>query len=117
MACVIGETNCRQGELLHRQRSVEVRTDVHTYAKVKYEQVYPGVDLILLRATRRQLEYDLVLAPGADPNVIKPSYKGIKKLAVNKSHLVLHTAQVRSCNTSGHLSGTRQWTAGSSRPV
>jgi hypothetical protein len=45
-------------------------TDVPNYAKVKYENVYQGVDLVFY-GNQRQLEYDFVLAPGADPNVIR----------------------------------------------
>jgi beta-propeller repeat-containing protein len=45
------------------------RRNVPTYAKVKYEAVYPGVDLIYY-GSERQLEYDFVVAPSADPKVI-----------------------------------------------
>src|SRR5205807_7401195 len=45
------------------------RTDVPTYGKVKYEGVYPGIDLVYY-GNQRQLEYDFVVAPGADPKAI-----------------------------------------------
>ena len=45
------------------------RIDVPTYAKVKYDNVYPGVDLVYY-GNQRQLEYDFVVAPGVDPGVI-----------------------------------------------
>src|SRR6266566_4456761 len=45
------------------------RTDVPTYGKVKYEGIYPGVDLVYY-GNQRQLEYDFVVAPGADPKAI-----------------------------------------------
>jgi hypothetical protein len=45
------------------------RTNVPTYAKVKYEGVYPGVDLVFY-GNQRHLEYDFVVAPGADPSAI-----------------------------------------------
>jgi len=41
------------------------RTNVPTYAKVRYKNVYPGVDLDY-HGNQRQLEYDFVVAPGAD---------------------------------------------------
>ncbi len=44
--------------------------DVATYRKVKYEEVYPQIDL-LYYGNQQQLEYDWIVAPGADPNVIK----------------------------------------------
>jgi len=40
---------------------------VPTFAKVNYQNVYPGVDLVYYGSQGGQLEYDFVLAPGADP--------------------------------------------------
>ncbi len=45
------------------------RTNIPAYAKVKYADVYPGVDL-LYYGNQRQLEYDFLVTPGADPGVI-----------------------------------------------
>jgi hypothetical protein len=45
------------------------RTNVPNYAKVKYADVYPGVDLVYY-GNQGRLEYDFVVAPGADPRVI-----------------------------------------------
>jgi hypothetical protein len=45
------------------------RTNVPNYSKVKYQNVYPGVDLVYY-GNQRQLEYDFVVAPGADPSAI-----------------------------------------------
>jgi len=68
------------------------RTNVPTYAKVKYQAVYPGVDLVYY-GNQRQLEYDLVIAPHADPNVIKLGFEGIEKLRLEaQGDLVLHTS-------------------------
>jgi len=49
------------------------RTNIPAYAKVKYEGVYPGVDVVYY-GNQGQLEYDLVVAPGADPSVIKLAF-------------------------------------------
>jgi hypothetical protein len=46
------------------------RTNVPNYAKVRYENVYRGVDLVYY-GNQRQLEYDFVVAPGADPTAIR----------------------------------------------
>lgn len=51
------------------------RTRVPSYARVKYESVYPGVDLVYY-GNQRQLEYDFVVAPGADPKQIKLNFVG-----------------------------------------
>jgi hypothetical protein len=45
------------------------RTNVPNYAQVRYEGVYPGVDLVFY-GPQGPLEYDFVVAPGADPNLI-----------------------------------------------
>src|SRR5712692_10132158 len=45
-------------------------TNVTRYAKVRYQDVYPGVDLVYY-GRERQLEYDFVVSPGGDPGAIK----------------------------------------------
>ncbi len=45
-------------------------TNVPTYAKVRYEGVYPGVDLVYYGTQGGELEYDFVVAPGGDPQAI-----------------------------------------------
>src|SRR5882672_10787022 len=67
------------------------RTNVPTYAKVQYKNVYPGIDLVYY-GNQRQLEYDFVVAPGADPNKIVLGFKGAEKLAIDaQGDLVLQT--------------------------
>jgi hypothetical protein len=44
------------------------RTNVPTYAKVRYTDLYPGIDLIYY-GNQRQLEYDFVVHPGANLSV------------------------------------------------
>jgi len=45
------------------------RTNVPTYAKVKYQDVYRGVDLIYY-GNQQQLEYDFVVTAGADVGIV-----------------------------------------------
>jgi hypothetical protein len=45
------------------------RTNVSNYSQVRYEDAYPGVDLVYY-GNQQQLEYDFVVAPGADPHAI-----------------------------------------------
>src|SRR6185503_16137010 len=58
------------------------RTGVSTYAKVAYENLYPGVDLVYY-GNQRQLEYDFVVHPGTDPNVIALRFEGAGQLKVD----------------------------------
>src|SRR5256884_3108009 len=68
------------------------RTNVPTYAKVHYRDVYPGIDLVYY-GNQRQLEYDFVIAPGADPKKIVLGFKGAPKLEIDaQGDLVLHAA-------------------------
>jgi hypothetical protein len=50
--------------------------DIPTYAKVKLEQVYPGIDLVYY-GNQQQLEYDFVVQPGADPRAIRMDVSGL----------------------------------------
>lgn len=68
------------------------RTNVPTYASVEYRDVYPGVNLVYY-GNQRQLEYDFVVAPGADPSVIRLAFEGADKLTLDpQGNLILHTA-------------------------
>lgn len=60
------------------------QTGVPNYAKVKYEEVYPGIDLVLY-GNQQQLEYDFVLAPGADPGQIELRFAGAESLEVDQN--------------------------------
>src|SRR5262249_27148272 len=42
-------------------------TNIPTYGRVAYHDVYPGIDLVYY-GSDRQLEYDFIVAPGADPS-------------------------------------------------
>src|SRR5437588_748149 len=68
------------------------RPNVPTYAKVRYDDLYPGIDLIY-DGTQRHLEYDFVVRPGADPHRIALRLQGDDRLEVDsQGDLVLHTA-------------------------
>ena len=51
------------------------RTNVPTYAQVRYRGIYPGVDL-LYYGNEGRLEHDFVVAPGADPQAIAMEIQG-----------------------------------------
>ena len=56
------------------------RTSVATYAKVRYEAIYPGIDLVYY-GTQREIEYDFIVAPGASPSRIALGFDGVDALA------------------------------------
>jgi len=66
-------------------------TGVPNYAHVRYRSLYPGVDL-LFYGNQRQLEYDWLVAPGADPRAIRLEFDGIDSLHIDAAgNLVLET--------------------------
>src|SRR5207302_4140805 len=67
------------------------RTNVPTYAKVHYREIYPGIDLVYY-GNQRQLEHDFVVAPGANPQKIVLDFQGADSLEIDtQGDLVLHT--------------------------
>jgi hypothetical protein len=67
------------------------RTDISNYRKVKYEQIYPGIDLVYYGNSDGQLEYDFLVAPNADPGNIKLKFDGIARLKLDKNGDLLLT--------------------------
>ena len=68
------------------------KTNVPTYAQIRYRSVYPGIDL-LYYGNQRQLEYDFAIAPGADPRRIQFEITGAREMHIEADgHLVLATA-------------------------
>ena len=57
--------------------------NVPLFSKVKFEGVYPGVDVVY-HGNQRQLEYDFVVAPGANPKQIGLAFEGAKDLRVDQ---------------------------------
>jgi uncharacterized repeat protein (TIGR01451 family) len=52
------------------------------YAKAQYRQVWPGID-VLYYGNRNQLEYDMRVAPQADPSAIRIKLAGKYRFALN----------------------------------
>jgi hypothetical protein len=57
-------------------------TNIPTYQKVQYKDVYPGID-VAYYGNKGQLEYDLVVAPGADPQQITLTFDGAEQIVVD----------------------------------
>jgi hypothetical protein len=67
-------------------------TNIATYGRVEYADVYPGIDLIY-HGNQKQLEYDFQVAPGADPSRIRLTVQGAASVSLDgQGDLVLHTA-------------------------
>ncbi len=58
------------------------RTGVEQYSKVRYREVYRGIDLVY-RGNQRQLEFDFEVGAGADPRAINLGFEGVESLRVD----------------------------------
>ena len=67
------------------------RTDVPNYQAVRFHDIYPGIDLVY-HGNQRLLEYDFVVAPRANPRLIRLEVAGARRLRVDRhGDLVLRT--------------------------
>ena len=65
--------------------------NVHQYERVIYRDLYPGISLAL-RGTPSALEYDFVLAPGANLRQVRFAFVGVAGMEITRSgDLVLRT--------------------------
>lgn len=58
------------------------RTNVPTFARVRYAEVYPGIDVIYY-GNQRRLEYDFVVGPGRDAKTIALEFAGAQKVEMD----------------------------------
>ena len=59
------------------------RTGVKGYGAIRIQSLYPGVSAVFY-GRDGQLEYDLVLSPGADPRAIRLAFRGSRGLRVDE---------------------------------
>jgi len=65
------------------------RTGVATFARVRVEQLYPGINLVYY-GNQQQLEYDFALTPGANPKAIKIRFDGVDRISIGaRGELIL----------------------------
>lgn len=60
------------------------RTGIPTFAKVRLDQIYPGVNVVYY-GNQQTLEYDFNLAAGVKPETIAIRFDGAEKISVNPS--------------------------------
>jgi hypothetical protein len=93
------------------------RTDVPSYARLRYEAIYPGIDLVYY-GKGQELEHDWIVAPGADPRSIKLAFDGADAVTIDSAgDLVLRAdenrVRLRKPVVYQSLRGTRREVAGS----
>jgi hypothetical protein len=99
-----------QSNYFRGRNQAQWRTNIPTYSRVRYQQVYPGVDLIYYGRQGR-LENDFELNAGIDPHVISWQVTGAEGISVNSSgELVLLTG-----GSKVHLQPPRAYQGGGAR--
>jgi hypothetical protein len=92
-------------------------TGITNYGRVEYQNVYAGVNLVYY-GNQQQLEYDFVVAAGANPGAIGLACQGVQSMSLDgQGNLVLHTAGGEVVEQAPVLyqdiGGVRQLVAGS----
>ena len=87
----IDELADKSSYLIGREKSKWL-TGLRNYREVRYESLYPGTDLVFY-GHGRHLEFDFVVAAGANPGSIRIKVTGAKQLNMDsEDDVVVHTA-------------------------
>jgi gliding motility-associated-like protein len=68
--------------------------NVPGFNQVLLEGLYDGIDMTVY-SSGGNLKYDMLVAPGADPSVIRWTYEGIDKLEISNGNLEISTSITR----------------------
>lgn len=67
-------------------------TEIPLYDRVRYAEVYPGIDLLYQGRQKREIEFTFALAPGADPAAIRLRFGGVQRVWIDSGgRLALET--------------------------
>ena len=64
------------------------RTGVPQFGRVRYENIYPGINLVFY-GNQGHLEYDFQVGPGADPSQAEMEFSGAKEVDLRDGSLVI----------------------------
>lgn len=66
------------------QDQTKWQKEINNFSKVTYKELYKGIDAVFY-GNKKHLEYDLIVAPNVDPDLIKLKFEGLKQTpTVNK---------------------------------
>lgn len=71
------------------------RTNIANYAKLVTEELYPGIDAVFY-GNGRELEFDLCVGPGKNPNNVRLHFEGAQELSIDQEghlHIALDNEQ------------------------
>jgi hypothetical protein len=94
----------------------EWHTNIPTFGKVQYDDVYPGIDLVYY-GNGGNLEYDFLVSPGADLNAIALNFAGADDISIaDDGALVVKAGAAEIRQPTPYIyqevNGTRQQVAG-----
>jgi gliding motility-associated-like protein len=64
---------------------------VQLYGQIEYKNLYKGIDMNIY-SHANSMKYDLIVKPGASPNIISAQYEGIDGIYLKDGHLVIKTS-------------------------
>ena len=67
---------------LNGSRPEEWRTDIRHFARVRYQGLYPGIDLVVY-GNQANFEYDFIVSPEVDPSLIELRFRGADQLSLS----------------------------------
>jgi uncharacterized repeat protein (TIGR01451 family) len=92
------------------------RQGVPQFARVRYENIYPGINLVFY-GNQGRLEYDFQVEPGSDPAQAQLEFNGAKKLALKDGALVIEgengSVQLQAPRIYQEIAGRQQPVEGS----
>ncbi|MGP0019209.1 MAG: SBBP repeat-containing protein [Candidatus Sulfotelmatobacter sp.] len=80
------------------------RRGVPQFARVRYENIYPGINLVFY-GNQGRLEYDFQIEPGADPAQAELEFNGAKQLQLKDGALVIRSNGRSNGRSSGGSDG------------
>lgn len=91
------------------------RAGVPQFARVSYEDVYPGINLVFY-GNQGHLEYDFKVAPGSDPTAAEVEFEGARHLALQNGNLVIENedgdVQLEAPRVYQEIGGRQQMVGG-----
>ena len=70
-------------------------TDIPMYARVRYDEVYPGIHMVYY-GNKGHFEYDVIVESGANPHDVTIGFDGVDTMAIDRGgNLVLSVAGAR----------------------
>ncbi len=87
---IIAEGRQEYHEFHYSDRENKNGIEALAYNKITYKNVYPGIDWALY-IKNNKLEYEFILAPSADPSLIKLQYNGQQSLQLEQDGAIVAT--------------------------